>query len=387
MRALVAIALAACSQPAPAPTKPTPTTDPVGPAVVPVDAPAISQEEKLAAIQKAMNELDEAAQGCWAAAATDRFDIEGELTLMIEIAATGSKATVVTDTARNAKLATCVTQLLGAYRWAPPLYGDTIQLPFRFRAPDGQSVIDRQLVEWHGQQGTSVAVLLDENNTGNGTASMFEVAIAPRSGTGMRVADRAELWYFLGEVEVKYPVKSRTEIGNIEGTISWLAKAGSMMFVAAGSAREVIARVPDTHAVVVIVPGGREGSARAGALPTATKPTNTTTVKMLEKGQPFGPATIFLDASIVKGTPLAASVLQLAAAAKVPEHVHAKETELLYILEGSGTMTINGQDVAVTPTSVIQIPPNTKHAFAAHSAVRAVQIYTPSGPEQRFKKP
>jgi hypothetical protein len=42
--------------------------------------------------------------------------------------------------------------------------------------------------------------------------------------------------------------------------------------------------------------------------------------------------------------------------------------------------------VAVTPTSVIQIPPNTKHAFAATAAVRAVQVYTPAGPEQRFKK-
>jgi quercetin dioxygenase-like cupin family protein len=40
------------------------------------------------------------------------------------------------------------------------------------------------------------------------------------------------------------------------------------------------------------------------------------------------------------------------------------------------------------PTSVIQIPPNTKHAFAAGSSkVRGVQLYTPAGPEQRFKAP
>jgi quercetin dioxygenase-like cupin family protein len=385
MRALAAIALAACSQPAPAPTKPT--SDPMGSAAVPVDAPPISQEEKLAAIQKAMNELDELAQGCWAAAATDRFDIEGDLALMVEITATSAKATVITDTARNVKLADCVVQLLGAYRWAPPLHGDTIKLPFRFRAPDGQSVIDRQLVEWHGQQNVSVAVLLDENNTGNAAASMLEVAIAPRAGTGMRVADRAELWYFLGEAEVKYPVKASTKVGGIEGTLSSMAKAGSMMFVPAGSAREVIARLPDMHAVVLVVPGGREGSARAGALPTASKRASTANVTMLETGKTYGPATLFLDASIVKGTPLAASILTLGANAKVAEHVHAKETELLYVLDGSGTMTIDGQDVAVTPTSVIQIPPNTKHAFAATSAVRAVQIYTPPGPEQRFKKP
>ena len=42
--------------------------------------------------------------------------------------------------------------------------------------------------------------------------------------------------------------------------------------------------------------------------------------------------------------------------------------------------------VPVTATSVIQIPPSTKHAFVATAAVRAVQIYTPAGPEQRFKQ-
>jgi len=34
---------------------------------------------------------------------------------------------------------------------------------------------------------------------------------------------------------------------------------------------------------------------------------------------------------------------------------------------------------------VIQIPPNTKHAFAASADFRAIQVYTPAGPEQRFK--
>jgi quercetin dioxygenase-like cupin family protein len=108
---------------------------------------------------------------------------------------------------------------------------------------------------------------------------------------------------------------------------------------------------------------------------------------MMPTGRTYGVATIFLDKLIDKTTPLAASILELAAGATVAEHVHAAETELLYILDGSGTMTINGQAVAVTPTSVVQIPPNTKHAFTATSRVRAVQIYTPPGPEQRFKKP
>lgn len=377
-RCLTAIALAACSQPAPAPQKPPVIANAPPADAAPIDTPPISQEEKLAAIQKAMNELDEAAQTCWAAAATDRFDIEGELTFLVEIDAASAKATVVLDTARNVKLATCVTNVLGGYRWAPPLHGEAIQLPFRFRAPDGQSVIDRRLVEWHGQQNIAIAVLLDENNTGNSAASLLEVAIEPRATTGMRVADRAELWYFHGEAEIK----SRS----VAGMKTMRAAPGSMMFVARGTAREVTATQPDMHAVVALVPGGREGTARAGALPTATATSGAGYPELVAKGHKWGPATIFVDAASVKGTPLAASILELAAGARVAEHVHATETEVLYILDGAGTLNIDGQDVAVVPTSVIQIPPNIKHAFTAELAVRAVQIYTPAGPEQRFKK-
>lgn len=150
-----------------------------------------ASDEALAAIQKAMNELDKAAQQCWAVAATERFDIEGEIALQIDIAAqpapgAPASASVVRDTAHNAKLSACLIQLMAGYRWAPPLYGQAIQLPFRFRAPDGQNTIDRALVAWNGQGKVSVAVLLDENNTGSDAASMFELAIAGGGTTGLR---------------------------------------------------------------------------------------------------------------------------------------------------------------------------------------------------------
>jgi quercetin dioxygenase-like cupin family protein len=348
-----------------------------------VDAPGPSQDEKLAAIQHAMNELDEAAQGCWAMAATDRFDIEGELTLTIDISATSAKASVVTDTARNAKLSACLVQLLSGYRWAPPLYGDTIQLPFKFKAPDGQSIIDRTLVEWHTQEAVSTAVLLDESNTGNAAASMIELAVKAGGSTGSHVTERTELWFFLTDGELKFSFAPTGKKGNG----SYKATPGWMVLVHSGTQREAVAGANEMRAVVVTVPGGREGAARAGALPASIHPPDTALHLpwFAFNGETFGPATIYLDKTKASWTPLAASILELPAGAKVPEHVHANETELLYALEGSGTITINGQELAVTPTSVLQIPPNTKHAFSASAKFRALQIYTPAGPEQRFK--
>jgi len=354
-------------------------TNPAAPAP-PIDAPPASEDEKLAAIQKAMNELDEAAQGCWALAATERFDIAGEVRVLVEIGAADAKTQVVADTTRNSKLTGCLAQLLARYHWAPPLAGQTIQLPFSFVAPAGQSVIDRKLVEWKGQGKLSVAVLLDEANTGNAAASMFELAIADDGTTGWRKAERAELWYFLGDARVSNPDTRKDAARNV--------LAGEMMFVPAGGVRAVSAAGKDVHAVIVVAPGGREGSARAGALPTPDAPPSKTLPILIPAAaaKTYGPATIYVEPATVKGAPFSASVLALPAGAQVPEHVHASETELLYVLEGNGTMTIAGQDLAVTPTSVIQIPPNTKHAFAAAANVRALQLYTPAGPEQRFKK-
>lgn len=382
MRVLALLALAACSHPALAPAPASPSGPGSGSAApvggVAADAAGPSDEERLAAIQKAMNELDEGAQACWAMAATDRFDVAGNLEIVADISASGAKTEAIDHTG-SPKLVSCMTQLLAQYRWAPPLYGQAIKLPFEFKKVDGQSVIDRRLVESKTQGSVSVGVLLDSANTGNRAASMFEVGIAPRASTGMRVDDRDELWYFLGDAEVK------SRAGKAPQTDSRV-KAGSMMFVPKGAAREVTAVAPDMKAVVVVLPGGVEGVARGGALPTQQVTAGTGSPTMFAQGTKYGPATIFVEAATLKGAPLAASILEMPAGIKVPEHVHANETEMLYLLEGSGTMTIAGQEIAVSPTSVIQIPPNTKHAFVASANVRALQIYTPPGPEQRFKK-
>lgn len=384
MRGLAALAGlafgAACSSQAPE-ARPPVTGGGSGSAVVPADAPGDTDDEKLAAIQKAMNELDEAMQGCWAAAATERFDLEGDVKAQIDIGPPNT-ATIIEDTVRNPRLTTCAVAVLQAYPWAPPLAGQSIQLPFKFRAPDGQSVIDRKLVAWNGQGKVSVAVLLDSANTGNDDASMFELAVAAGGTTGMRSAERSELWFFLGPAT----------IGEVGKQGRRPVAAGDMAYVPKGGAREVIAGASDVHAVIVMFPGAREGAARAGALPTPTvdavrsAPVGAQLLPASGAKQ-YGPVLMYAEPAITKDKAFAAEILTLASGASVPEHVHQNETEMLYILAGSGTMTVAGVQLAVTATSVVQVPPGTKHAFTASADVRALQIYTPAGPEQRFKKP
>lgn len=79
--------------------------------------------------------------------------------------------------------------------------------------------------------------------------------------------------------------------------------------------------------------------------------------------------------------------------AAVPEHVHPMSDELIYVLSGKGEMRLEGTPgpIPVTPGMGIQIRRGQKHAFAvaadATEPLVVVQVYTPSGPEQRFKVP
>ncbi len=75
------------------------------------------------------------------------------------------------------------------------------------------------------------------------------------------------------------------------------------------------------------------------------------------------------------------------AAVAVPEHEHDASWEVLATIEGKGTLTVAGKPIELAPRSVVAIPPATKHAFVPADGARlvAIQIYTPPGPEERFK--
>jgi len=162
-----------------------------------------------------------------------------------------------------------------------------------------------------------------------------------------------------------------------------------MMYVPAGADREVASAHGDLHAMVVAVPGGREGAARAGALPTrersAAGPDPASPVILPAAGaRSAGSTTMFADPDTIHDRALSAAILAVAAGEAIADHVHG-ETELWYVLAGSGTLTVAGVALPVTASSVVQIPKNIRHAFTATTAFRAVQIYTPARPEQRGK--
>ena len=55
-------------------------------------------------------------------------------------------------------------------------------------------------------------------------------------------------------------------------------------------------------------------------------------------------------------------------------------------VDAAGTFVLDGKEVRMKPRTVALVPPDTQHEWRPDpgSSLRAVQIYFPPGPEQRF---
>ena len=85
------------------------------------------------------------------------------------------------------------------------------------------------------------------------------------------------------------------------------------------------------------------------------------------------------------GSDVALSILVLQQGASVPEHKHETSGELLYILEGEVETMVVGKVYRAAVGDAVFIPKDQLHsAKVTKGPVRAVQIYSPAGPEQRF---
>jgi len=71
----------------------------------------------------------------------------------------------------------------------------------------------------------------------------------------------------------------------------------------------------------------------------------------------------------------------------VAEHNHQASLEVVYILAGTGELVLDGKKSTVKAGDVIHVPVGMNHAFrnTGSETVDLIQIYSPPGPEERFK--
>ena len=87
---------------------------------------------------------------------------------------------------------------------------------------------------------------------------------------------------------------------------------------------------------------------------------------------------------LAEGANAYVGLITLSPGTEVPLHTHESE-EYLYILEGGGLMTIDGQDYPLEAGMVVAVPSHTEHGFVnGPEDTLAVQIFADSEGAQRF---
>ena len=70
-----------------------------------------------------------------------------------------------------------------------------------------------------------------------------------------------------------------------------------------------------------------------------------------------------------------------------PPHIHHREEETFYVMEGEMTFSVGGQTIKATPGTMVCLPRDVPHSFVIDSEQgRALILLTPAGLEGWFKE-
>jgi quercetin dioxygenase-like cupin family protein len=372
------------------------------------EAQAARDRAQIAAVQKAVNETKAVRHTCWELGATDDFDLTGAVALKLKFGDKGQvvQTHVVRDETGDKVLVSCLRDLYSKYRW-PPVFraGDAIQLPFSFQAPRAQYTVRYDRVAAAAAKGAKVGgvlspkfsahVLVDQKSTGNGAAAITILTARDGLEVPMHRHSSAELLYVSsGEGRVFGLDGKRRATKVAAGTAIYIPAGTAHGFVHTGKA--------DTVLVQLYAPGGPEQRFKTGNTRGTTPVTaqeqkrrprrfprpivvRKSKVKPLSIAGGKGQVRILLDEARVKDKAAYLGIISMQAGVKIPAHRHAKASELLLMTKGAGVLVVDGKRYPVARGTAIQIPTNIEHAFEATADVEAIQFYSPSGPEQRFR--
>lgn len=71
-----------------------------------------------------------------------------------------------------------------------------------------------------------------------------------------------------------------------------------------------------------------------------------------------------------------------------PRHIHHREDEALYVLEGEITFYVGDEIYEATPGTLVRLPRGVPHSFTFETGVvRILDLITPGGVEEHFRNP
>ena len=414
--AAVAVLLAGCPAQKPAPAGPSPrasaspspsvlASPPPSPTTEPeLSAPPDEPEDpESAAIAAALGEVMRAHSSeladCQRVARAANYKVGGDVILAVKLGKDGKPTDITAEQNHGTPddLLACATAAVKKWHLGKVgKAGDLVMLPIIFGTAKAQYAISDDDVPVSGPKGGNIAarVLVDPLTTPDPKLSLTRLSIRPRT----RIP-----WHSRGSAMAIYVMHGQLKL-SLPGQDTVYAEVGQAVYVPAGQVHALEALTGRTPGEFLqfFAPAGPEHSYRdpqdrAGTIVVSGKPEKATAPAVLARGgdaKPLpigggkGQVRLLLEQGGKGEGKLSLEHFTAGPGMSVPEHVHVAESEVLYVLEGEGTMTVGGQTVTVKPGTAVHIPAGVKHGFTVTKGpVVAIQSYGPAGPEQRFKQP
>ena len=358
-----------------------------------------------AQVEAALREHAADVHGCYARALAPDMTAHGKVTARLVLGDGGhvTKAEIVDDDLNSPAATSCLKERLLA--WNLPGLGPSgteLVLPFLFEPGGAQHAVKLADVEPVPKAQPKATpplqtwLLIDEKSAGAKKATLAIVQVGAKAKIAMhKHPSSAEILYVLdGHGRLLIPGAAEPE----------KLEPGTAVFIKAGTAHSIDNQSGSKNLRLLqsFVPPGPEVVLRdrskaggteviKGTAPNAPagayKVVREDDVKPLTIAGGKAKVRILLDKESTGEEAAYLGVLEADAGAKVPEHKHDKSDEILFVVKGDAKTVIGGAATPGEDETAVHIPENTLHTATFAAPTRAIQIYAPAGPEQRFKQP
>jgi quercetin dioxygenase-like cupin family protein len=331
-------------------------------------APAFAADD--AAMGKRVQDLLHAHQadvfGCVAQASGT---VKGEMLVRVMVGPDQhpAKADVLKDQTGVPTLAPCLQSKI--QKWdltsLQAAQGDQVVFPLAFKPEPLAKGEKRMLVPMSAQETQGPQrFLIDDESIGEPPLASISMLTLPGNATSPAKTRKGEQ-----EEVVLYVLDGAFKVG--ADTI----KAGDALWLGAGTDRPAITPADKKPLKLLEIRAHGDG--------TGQKVVKGADAKAYKIAGGKGSAKLLLDGT---GAKLAVDEIDAEEGTTISAHKHQTQDEELFFLSGRSTTTVGKQTFDTAAGDALRIPANQTHSLKVTEPLKALQIYAPGGPEQRFKK-
>ncbi len=256
--------------------------------------------------------------------------------------------------------------------------GSEVAFPLTFRAAPNQFHIRAEDLEYvRVEQAAEAKVLLQKENVGAIRASMallsvhgkFELGSKPYVSQGIYVLS-GQGWRYQGQRKIRLSAKTA-------------------IYLAAGCKMAISGKI---NLLQVFVPAGEETKYLAGKAPVGMKRCHPVVVNaqkrrpLLFKGKKLKVTPLFSSKDI-KHAPFYMGLIEIAAGVKLPKHAHQTSAELVFLLDGEGETSCDGEKQVLAKDQAAYFADGKGHDLKVSERIVALQFFAPAGPEKKYFRP